>query len=390
MPSLSSRVDPLHNSVFAVLAKRMVGYTGERFPFHIGDNSVTPPAGALWPAVDHNALGAPYNYGHPGGEIPLREAIAEKLRSANGLPIEGADQVQVSVGATHAIACALQGLLDPGAEVLILAPYWPIFRGLAHCAAVVPTEVPFFQALLDDPDRDPAELIAPYIGANTRMLYLISPNNPTGLVLSTAQLESIAALARKHDLWVLSDEAYEAYTYRDDRPHVSIGSLGSMAERTLSVYTFSKTYAMAGTRMGYIAGPPEAMSAVRKVATHSVYNPAQVCQAAALAALQSGQEFLRNARQTYLNHSRLVADQLDATFHPAQGGAYVFVDLREFGEDPISLLEQAADLGVTLAPGEIFGREFKGYARFCYTAVDEARLSDGIGRFNQVLRAARG
>lgn len=386
MPSqLSKRVDPLRTSVFAVLARRLDGYVGKRFPFHIGDNWVSPPHAATWDQVEDERFGSPYRYGHPHGEQPLRHAIAAKVRSQNGMSWATADHVQIGVGATHVITCAVQALLDPLDEVLLLAPYWPLVRGICHCSAITPTDVPFFQRLLDDPDADPGELLRPFIGPRTKMIYLISPNNPNGLVLRPAQLQAIADVAREHDLWVLSDEAYEAYAYA--HPHVSIATLDGMAERTISVFTFSKSYAIAGTRVGYAVAPVPVIGGLRKVATHSVYNTAQVCQSAAFGALTAGEGFLAAAKETYRGHAALVADELEATFHPAQGGAYVFVDLREFGPDALPVLERAADVGVTLAPGAIFGRGYEGYARFCYTATDRDTLAEGVDRFNAVLRA---
>ena len=169
-----------------------------------------------------------------------------------------------------------------------------------------------------------------------------------------------------------------------------MATLAEMAERTVSVYTFSKTYALAGVRIGYAVAPARAASAIRKVATHSVYNPAQACQAMAAVALEDDQRFLDAARASYAASASLVSEQLQAPHYPAQGGSFVFVDLREFGDDPMPILEQAADVGVTLAPGAIFGQAFQGYARLCYTAIDRARLAQGIARLNQVLTRLRG
>lgn len=384
-PAISCRVESLRTSVFAVLAKRLAGYSGKRYPFHIGDNVAQPPAEGQWGAVDLERFGPPYRYGHPNGELGLREALAAKARARNGMTWAEAENVQVSVGATHAIACALQALLDPGAEVLLLAPYWPLVRGLSHCAATTPIDVPFYQALLDDPTLDPSALIRPYITERTRMLYLISPNNPNGMVLTTAQLDSLAALACEHDLWVVSDEAYESFGYA--REPVSIATRAGMADRTISVFTFSKSYAMAGTRVGYLIGPRAALAPIRKVATHSVYNTAQVCQSAAFGALSGGDRFLASTRSRNQAAAAIVAERLEARFHPAQGGAFVFLDLREHGPDALPILQRAADRGVTLAPGEIFGAGYGGYARFCYTAVDEETLREGIDVLNEVLRA---
>jgi aspartate/methionine/tyrosine aminotransferase len=381
---LASRTEPLRESVFAILARRLVGYTGKRYPFHIGDNVVAPPAAAHWPAVDAGRLGSPYRYGHPSGEESFRRAIAEKLVRENGLDV-GPDHVLPTVGSTHGISCVMQALMDPGDEILLLSPYWPLVRGIAVCSGVVPVDVPFYQALLDDPDADIAALIAPYVTARTKVLYVISPNNPNGVVLSPAQLDTIAAFAAAHGLWLLADEAYEHYAYA--RPHVSLASRPGCADRTVTAYTFSKSYAMAGARIGYVAGPERVIAAMRKVATHTVYNTAQISQAAGLAALESGRDTIELGRQTYGRHAGIVAERLAGFGHPSQGGSFAFVDLRAFGESAMPVLERAADRGVTLAPGELFGRGYAGYARLCYTATDTETLVEGLDILSEVLRA---
>jgi aspartate/methionine/tyrosine aminotransferase len=126
---------------------------------------------------------------------------------------------------------------------------------------------------------------------------------------------------------------------------------------------------------------------MRKVATHSVYNTAQISQSAAMGALASGSDYLERARTHYQRAAAIVENQLQARFFPAQGGSFVFVDLRSHGPNALRVLERAADRGVTLAPGEIFGAGYQGYARFCYTAVDLETLSEGIAVLNEVLTA---
>jgi aspartate/methionine/tyrosine aminotransferase len=387
-PAVSERTEKLKSSVFAVLAKRLEGYRGKRYPFHIGDNTLAPPTHSQWPNLTPERFGDPYRYGHPNGAMPFREQLAQKLRRQNGMTWAVADLVQISVGATHGLTCAVQALLNPGDEVLLLAPYWPLMRGICHCSAVTPVDVPFYQRLLADPSAEAAALIEPFVTAKTRAIYVITPNNPNGLVLSLSQMKSVAELAGQHGLWLFSDEAYENYVYAGK--HRSFATLEGMAERTVSAYTFSKSYAMAGTRVGYVLAPEHAADVIKKVATHSVYNTSQACQAAAMGALENGASFLETARSTYRAYAQIVADNLQAAFHPAQGGSFVFMDLREFGPDALPILEKAADCGVTFTPGAIFGRGFEGYARMCFTATDEDTLREGITIFNTILADARG
>ena len=391
-PALANRIAPLRTSVFAILAQRMAGYTGKRYPFHIGDNALNPPALARYGQVNPAHFGDPYRYGYPGGELSLREAIALRARTAHCHSDATADSVQITVGATHAVSCAVHALVDPGQELLLLAPYWPLVRGIAYCAGVTPVDVPFYQELLDAPEQYDgpgcreavAALIEPFITDKTRAIYIISPNNPNGLVLSEDQVAAVASVAERHDLWLIDDRAYESYVY--DGQATGFASLSDVAARTVSTYTFSKTFAMAGTRIGYAVAAPAVISAMRKVATHSVYNPAQICQASAWAALQHADAFLEDAVAQYAARAKLVSETLTAApFHAAQGGSFVFVDLSATGASAMPVLERAADRGVTLAPGSIFGSDYGTYARLCFTAAPLSDLEEGLHILNDVI-----
>lgn len=384
MPKIARRVETLRASLFSTLARRLEGYEGKRYPFHIGDHAHAPPEAARLGTVDVTRLGNPYRYGHPSGEPALRAALAEKLVRQNGLRWVTADHVQIGSGATHCVSATLQALTDPGDEVLLPSPYWPLSRGIIQCVGGVAVEVPLYQRLLEDPGLDVRRTLEASVGPRTRMIYLITPNNPNGLVLDERALEAVADVARRHDLWVLSDEAYETTAFA--RPHVSIAILAGMADRTVSVFTFSKTYALAGLRIGYLAAPGgAARDAIGKVATHSVYNTAQAIQSAALAAIEHGAPFIDQCQQGFAAAAELVRERLRAPFHAAQGGSYVFVDLRRYGPDAMPILERLASRGVTLAPGAIFGKGYEGYARLCYTATDRETLAEGLELINAEL-----
>lgn len=383
MLNVSRRVSLLPSSVSAMLARKLRDYKGKRYPFHVGNCYSEFSVAISTSNSNEKNLDLPYFYGSSQGELALREALAQKVRLHNQMVWATAEHIQVTAGATHAIICALQALTDPGDEVLILSPYWSLINGIACCTGVVPVEIPFYQQLLDYPDTNLAELIASYVTSRTRLLYLITPNNPNGLVLTATQLDAVARVAQKYNLWVISDEAYEAYIYTGR--HTSIATLDGMAKRTISVYTFSKTYALAGLRVGYLVAPELVINAICKVTTHTIYNTSQICQAMALQAMETGEEFVVHAHKVYREAAALVSMHLQAPFHPPQGGAYVFVDLRKYGSNSITVLDKASAHGIMLAPGEIFGRGFEGFARLCFTSVDRETLVEGIKLFNQVL-----
>src|SRR6185503_7388582 len=192
------------------------------------------------------------------GTLSFREALAAKLARENGIRTH-VDDIVVTDGGTHALFLAFQGLMSPGDEVLVLSPHWmaiPKLVAFAHGASMRS-----LSAYLDvqsgalSPDQF-ADRIRGALKPETRGIYVNTPNNPTGVVLDRSYLEALAKVAIERDLWVISDEAYEHLLF-DGAKHVSLGSLPGMAERTLSVYTFSKSYAMTGWRIGYVVSPPE-------------------------------------------------------------------------------------------------------------------------------------
>ncbi len=388
-PSISAPAAAMPASIFARLVEKLARHDGETYPFHLGDTYLSPPVGARL-----ESLGTPevagdarnYRYGAPAGDPELIAAVRAKLAARNGLEV-GPGGVQITCGATHAFSCAARALFEPGDEVLLLTPCWPLFRGHVLAAGACPVEAPFSSRLLAEPGCNPRALLAPFIGPKTAAIYFVTPNNPDGKVLGRRELDAIADVARAHDLWVLADEVYEDFCF-DGRTHLSIATLPGMAERTLTVHSFSKSYGQAGFRIGTLAGPEAVVTPIRKLANHSVYNVARALQGAALAALQGGAGFLAEARVTYEEARDLTVARLELPCRVPEGGSYVFVDLAPRlrpGETPLALLERLAEAGILLAPGEAFGAASASYARLCYTALPRARLEAGLARMAAVL-----
>src|SRR3954469_13465457 len=297
-PDLSSPAGAMPSSIFARLVDRLASYQGEVFPLHLGGTHLMPPAasGLSRQSWDAGSLSLS-RYGVPAGDPAFVEALIAKLRDKNRLAAEP-KTVQITCGATHAFACALGAVLDPGDEVLVCSPFWPLIRGQILAVGAVPVEVPFSSELYRNPQVSARKLLEPFLTSRTAAVYVTTPNNPDGKVLGERELGEVCDLARRANLWVLSDEVYEDYAF-DGRAHLSIGSLAHMAERTVSVFSFSKSYAQAGLRVGYMTGPPVVMEAVRKLANHSVYNVPLAMQKAALAALETPGDFLLRAREDY-------------------------------------------------------------------------------------------
>lgn len=387
-PSVFARLQP------AIDAARARGVP--LVPLHIGDTWLDPPPAARFELHAPDADGALYRYGATFGELPLREAVAAMLRREGGelATVDAREQVLVTSGATHAAWVALRSTLDDADRVLVPTPAWPLTQGVVRAAGGVPVEVPFSTRLYDDPSLDPADLLREALVPGVRALYLTTPNNPDGKVLSLGQLASIARFAVERELWVLSDEVYADYAYA--RSHASIAAIEGMAARTLVVRSLSKSHALAGARVGALAAPSRVVEVARRVSTHSVFNVPVIAQRAALAALEHGDGFVASARRAYVDARDRAARALEGRplrFALAEGGSYLFVDFAEVldGRPLDTLLERAIARGVLLAPGDASGAAHATFARLCYTAVAPEALDRGVAALVDAVDAlARG
>jgi aspartate aminotransferase len=303
------------------------------------------------------------HYPNPGGTLPLRVALADKLSLENGINCHPEDVV-ITAGATHALSMVFQALLSPGDEILLLSPYWmmlPRMLGLVEGARwrAVPAYLDLMEGTLTPAGL--ATRLRASLRPETRGLYLNTPNNPTGAVLTHEQLEAIAEVAREHDLWVVSDEAYEHILF-DGATHVSIAALPGMAARTVTVFSFSKTYAMTGWRLGYAVSPP----ALRPVlgptlcalTTYGVFPAVQIAGLAALRGPYGAVDTMRRAYQARRDALFAGLEGQHAIRAPRPAGAfYVFADVSPALERRTvwDLVREWLELGVAVLPGTAFG-----------------------------------
>jgi len=395
MPTLSSSAHAIRPGVFAELQRRIDAHTargGDLVPLQIGDTAVDPPDEARFVGGDDPAL---YRYGATAALATLRHAIASWLASVRNFPnVDAEREVLVGVGGTHAIFCAARTILDAGDEVALAAPYWPLAPGIIASCGARTIEVPLTDRLYRDPTLDAGALFAAALTERTRAIYVITPNNPDGKVLSRRHLEQIAALARERDLWVIADEVYADHAFSSEAPHVSMATLPGMRERTITAYSLSKSHALAGARIGYVVAPSEVIAAARRVSTHTVFNVPVIAQNSALAALRAGPRWVEEARAHYREARDVAASalrDLPIDFSLAEGGTYLFIDFtRALKGQPLRvLLESAIDRGVLLAPGEAFGAAYANWARLCYSAVPPDRLHVGLSRLRDAILALR-
>jgi len=321
------------------------------------------------------------NYGIPS----LRAAIAEKLERDNGLHYRPEDEIIVTVGANEAVGAAFLALLDPGDEVLVPDPAWLHYRWCAQlCGArVVPVPCHADDEFVPDPG-----LVAGLITPRTRMLVVNTPNNPTGAVYPRAVLESLAELARKHDLLVLSDEIYERMVYGGAQHH-SLASLPGMWERTLTVNGLSKAYSMTGWRLGLVAAPKPLSDLMVRVHQYTVSGATTFAQFGAVEAYTGDQGVVDEMVASFDRRRRIIVDGLRTikgfTCPEPRGAFYAFPSVAGTGRTSAELadllLEEA---GVAVVPGDSFGDTGAGHLRFSYAASDDD-LREGVARIAAVL-----
>ncbi|MDP6932334.1 MAG: pyridoxal phosphate-dependent aminotransferase [Myxococcota bacterium] len=370
-PHVHPELAAMEGSLFSKLAHRVAAIQGERYPLHVGDTWLEPAPGCRMQDFTVDEHPGMHRYATPHGHPLLLEAIEERRGVTR-------DRVLVTAGVTGGLGAVAGALLSPGDEVLILTPFWPLIAGIVRAARAVPVQVPFY-----DRTADVSTLVEPFVTDRTVALYVNTPNNPTGKVLAPDVLQSLADLARSHELWLWSDEVYENYAYTS--PHVSPARFAP--ERTFCAYSFSKAYGMAGNRCGYLVGPsdPACMGPVRKIATHSFYSAPTASQLAAAQVLRTGDPWLEQTHAAYMAAGNAAADTLGEP-HP-EGGTFLFVDvaqnLDERGLE--GFLLDCIDQNLVLAPGSSCGRDYGHYVRVCFTSAPPDVVDRGITRLATLL-----
>ncbi|HEV2282168.1 MAG TPA: pyridoxal phosphate-dependent aminotransferase [bacterium] len=321
------------------------------------------------------------------GRADLREAIAEKCRRDYRVEVS-AGQVVVTAGSQEAMYVVFQSLLDPGDEVLLADRHYTSYSRAIRLAGGVPVFIPTREA--DDFVVDPEDVEA-LVTPRTKLLVVVSPENPTGAVIPPATIAALARIALHHDLLVVADDIYEKFVY-EGPPHASIASEPGLADRTVMINGFSKTYAMTGWRVGYMAVPRGLVDAVEIVKhTLTVCAPA-VSQAAALAALTGPQDCVNEMRALYAERRRILLDGFEALGMGgrwSRGALYVYPRVPAAGESSydfcVRVLERA---NVLIFPGTAFGAG-EGYMRTTLLQPAEV-IKEAVARMTAVLLRGEG
>jgi aminotransferase len=312
-------------------------------------------------------------YSESSGLPELREAIAEKLNRDNHVDAH-ADQIIIAVGAIEGLAAAVMAVIDPGDEVILPTPTYSTHIRQVQMASGNPLLVPLIEKegfRLDIP------AIKKAITSKTRAIMFCTPSNPTGTVFPEQDLRQVAEIALEHDLMVITDEAYEYFVF-DDHKHFSIASLPEMSKNAISTYTFTKTYAMTGWRIGYLHAHEDMIPQITKVhIPFSICAPV-VSQYAALMALQGPQDCITAFRNNYLSTRNLMCERLDRLTHVFEyqkpGGSYLMFPkiMTDEGRDSTAfckrLLQEAR---VSATPGIAFGPTGQNHLRLSFCVPDE-------------------
>jgi aspartate aminotransferase len=318
------------------------------------------------------------HYTQGSGILELREAIAEKLKTDNGLDVTSSDVI-VTTGAKHAIFEAICTLIDEGDEVLLFDPAWVSYEAIVKFAGGKPVLVP----VSEGNGYAPVEF-QNHITKNTKLLVLNSPCNPTGAVYDERVIKSIAQTAEDHGIFVISDEIYEKIIYGEK--HHSIGAL--IPDLAITVNGFSKAYAMTGWRLGYATAPRSILQSMLKIQQHTVSNATSFVQRAGIEALSGDQSAQRAMVTEFQTRRDLMVNGLARVGIECalpKGAFYAFAKVARFGTSEEVTEQLLRDASVAVTPGSAFGPNGEGYVRISY-ATSREDIAEGIRRIEESLQ----
>ncbi len=326
-------------------------------------------------------------YTSNAGLKELRQEICHTLHRKQGLTYDPLTEVLVTVGGSEAIDMGLRAMINPGDEVLIPQPSYVSYEPCAILAGAVPVII---NLKAENEFRLTAAELEEAITDRTKILILPFPNNPTGAIMERKDLEEIAEVILKHDIFVMSDEIYSELTYKEK--HVSIAELPGMQERTILINGFSKAYAMTGWRLGYACGPGEIIKQMTKIHQFAIMCAPTTSQYAAIEALKNGDEDIARMRAAYNQRRRFLMNAFKEMglecFEP-YGAFYVFPCIKEFGmtsdEFAGRFLEEEK---VAVVPGTAFGDCGEGFLRISY-AYSLEHLREAVGRLERFIGRLR-
>lgn len=386
LPQLSSRLGKVGSSVYSQLIHRLNDYKGEIYPLHVGDTYLPPAVSMDDPVLKLRGEHQAHRYTPVRGTQSLISSVTQWLSDQQGIEVSE-EEVIITGGGTAGLSALICALLNPDDELLLLAPYWPLMAGAARMHGARPIAVPFFQE--KQSLEEALERLDSACTPKTKALYINTPNNPTGEVLSPTWVSALVQWASQRGLWVISDEVYDLFCYQDT--HCYARPLDP--SRVISAFSMSKAFGMAGYRCAILQGPREVISAVERVLTHAIYSAATPGQLAAEIAIKSqGLPWAKRAAKLYEEVGTEAARRLGV---PApQGSTFLFLDVSEAVREGgpyddenggvTRLLEACVDRGLLLAPGSAFG-PYPQHLRLCFTAAPPEQVLRGVDLLVELL-----
>ena len=324
-------------------------------------------------------------YTHNAGYIEVREALAKKLQRDNDIVADPETELICTAGGMGALVLANLVLVNPGDEVIYPDPGFVSHFAHIRLAGGVPVPV---QLKKEYGFGFTAEDLARKITPKTKLLVLNSPNNPTGGVIANKELKKIAELCIEKDIYIIADEAYEKFRYVDEKP-LFIGALPGMKERTVSIFSLSKTYAMTGWRIAVATGSSELIGAMTKLQEHVIAMPTSIAQKAAGAAAIGPQDCVEDMLKTFRKRRDIITKGLNdiegIDMQPPGGAFYAFPDVSAYGMKSYDLVHKLLEeTNVVTVHGTAFGDFGEGFIRLCY-AVSTERINEALSRLDSYL-----
>ena len=331
------------------------------------------------------AAEGPHQYALTWGAQNFREALAKKQEHFSGVQIHPDTEIVVTCGSTEAMMAAMMSVCNPGDKVVIFSPFYENYGADAILSGAQPIYVPLKPPAFD---FDGDELEAAMKQPGVKALILCNPSNPCGKVFTREELLLIADLAKKYDIYVITDEVYEHILYKPHE-HTYMMSLPGMRERTIMCNSLSKTYSITGWRLGYVIAPPEITERVKKVHDFLTVGAAAPLMEAATVGLRFGDEYYEGLQAHYTHMKELFVGglkEIGLTFTEPQGAYYVLVDISEFGyESDLLFCEHLAEkVGVGAVPGSSFFKEDVNHLIRFHFAKQDATLLQALDRLSQI------
>jgi len=365
------------------MAKELEKKGAKVIHMEIGEPDFDTPENIKEAAV--KALKAGYTHYTPApGILELRQVISEKVSKEIGIDVDPNREVIVMPGAKPGLFMGILSTVNPGEEVLVPDPAFPIYRSVVEFIGAVAVSIPLKE---EKNFRIDPEDVRRQVTAKTKMLILNSPHNPCGSALTKSDIEALAEIARDNNLWVLSDEVYSKILYEGS--HHSIASEPGMKERTIHIGGFSKTYAMTGWRLGYAIGPAQVIAHMIKLQINIASCPAAFTQMAAIEALKGPQDSVGKMVEEFNRRRKTIVSGLNSikgiSCKMPDGAFYVFPNVKKLGLNSRDIMMKLLNQGhVATLHGEAFGPAGAGYLRLSY-ATSLENIKEGLNRIKQTV-----